>query len=149
MEKRRIERDEFERSEFAENNKTRRDGDVDSPPEAENDPSTALRTGNKEVDLPPEFCHYRDEGCEMAQSCLDCPFDKCVYDEPGGKQRWLKKRRAREIVRLRFQDGREIKEIAEKLCISERTVQRDLKAVHPHPDLLPSREKEQTRETKE
>ena len=27
-----------------------------------------------EIDLPPEFCRYRDEGCELAESCLDCPF---------------------------------------------------------------------------
>ena len=23
-----------------------------------------------EPDLPPEYCHYRDEGCEFAKSCL-------------------------------------------------------------------------------
>ena len=27
-----------------------------------------------EPDLPPEYCHYRDEGCDLAESCLDCPF---------------------------------------------------------------------------
>ena len=50
-----------------------------------------------ELDLPPEYCHYGDDGCEFADeflnrksSCLNCPFPKCVYDEPGGGQRWLK-----------------------------------------------------------
>ena len=37
-------------------------------------------------DLPPEYCHYRDEGYELAGSCLNCPFPQCVYDEPGGRQ---------------------------------------------------------------
>ncbi|MFH1031210.1 MAG: hypothetical protein V1767_01365 [Chloroflexota bacterium] len=27
-----------------------------------------------ELDLPPEFCQYRDEGCEVATSCLRCPL---------------------------------------------------------------------------
>ena len=24
-----------------------------------------------EPDLPPEYCHYRDEGCEFLDSCLN------------------------------------------------------------------------------
>ncbi len=39
-----------------------------------------------ELDLPPEYCHYRDEGCEFADSCLNCPLTECIYDEPGGRQ---------------------------------------------------------------
>jgi len=51
-----------------------------------------------EPDLPPEHCYYRDDGCEVAtvylghkSSCLSCPFPGCIYDQPGGRQRWLKK----------------------------------------------------------
>ena len=57
-----------------------------------------LGTSRDELDLPPEYCHYRDEGCEFADSCLDCPFPKCIYDEPGGRQRWLKEQRDRELA---------------------------------------------------
>ncbi|MFC1961784.1 hypothetical protein ACFLWN_01880 [Chloroflexota bacterium] len=39
-----------------------------------------------EPDLLPEYFHYRDEGCEVATSCLKCPLAQCVYDESGGKQ---------------------------------------------------------------
>ncbi len=35
---------------------------------------------NNELDLPPEYCHYQDEGCELADSCLNCPFARCIYD---------------------------------------------------------------------
>ncbi len=42
---------------------------------------------SNEMDFPPEYCHYRDEGCDLAESCLNCPFEQCIYDEPGGKQR--------------------------------------------------------------
>ncbi len=47
--------------------------------------------GSRDVlDLPPEYCHYHDEGCELAASCLECTFARCVYDQSGGRQRWLK-----------------------------------------------------------
>ena len=52
------------------------------------------------LDLPPEYCHYRDEGCDLAGSCLNCPFTECVCDELGGKQPWLKKLHAREMAKL-------------------------------------------------
>ena len=80
-----------------------------------------------ELDLPPEYCHYRDEGCELANSCLDCPFPQCIYDQPGGRQRWLKKKRDREIVRLFIAEGKRVKELALMFGISQRTVQRALK----------------------
>ena len=79
-----------------------------------------------ELDLPPEYTRYRDEGCDLANSCLDCPFTRCIYDEPGGKQRWLKRLRAREMARL-FTKGKGVKELAMMFGVSQRTVQRALK----------------------
>ena len=29
----------------------------------------------------PEFANYRDTGCELAPSCLRCPFARCQYDK--------------------------------------------------------------------
>jgi len=79
-------------------------------------------------DLPPEYCHYRDEGCELAAACLDCTFSRCVYDQPGGKQHWLKVQRDREMLRLFSVGSQGVKEVAEKFGVSERTVQRALKS---------------------
>ena len=87
------------------------------------------------LDLPPEYCHYRDEGCEFADSCLNCPLSKCIYDEPGGRQRWLKRQRDRQIVRLFTTEGKGVKELASMFGLSQRTVQRALK----NPLLTPSR----------
>ncbi|MBI2328556.1 MAG: hypothetical protein HYU85_02805 [Chloroflexi bacterium] len=84
-----------------------------------------------ELDLPPEYCHYRDEGCELADSCLNCPFTRCIYDEVGGKQRWLKRLRAREMTRLFTTEGKAIKELALMFGVSQRTVQRALKKEIP------------------
>jgi len=82
---------------------------------------------NYQLDLPPEYCHYRDEGCEFADSCLNCPLEKCIYDEPGGRQHYTKRLRAKEIARLFTTGGKEIKELALMFGLSQRTVQRALK----------------------
>ena len=90
--------------------------------------------GQSEPDLPPEHCYYRDDGCEVAtvylghkSSCLSCPFPGCIYDQPGGRQRWLKKLRDKEIVRLFNTEGKKVKELALMFSLSQRTVQRVLK----------------------
>ena len=81
------------------------------------------------LDLPPEYCHYRDEGCDLADSCLNCPLPRCIYDQAGGKQRWLKRSRDREITRLAGTVGKGVKELATMFRLSQRTVQRALKRV--------------------
>ena len=86
-----------------------------------------------EIDLPPENCRYRDEGCELAESCLDCPFEECVYDEPGGKQRLVKKMRNKEMAELFTSEGKKVKELAEIFGVSQRTVQRALKSALESP----------------
>ena len=85
------------------------------------------QTFNTQLDLPPEYCHYQDNGCEIGESCLNCPLPICIYDEPGGRQRWLKKQRDGELVRLFQKEGKEVKELAAMFGISQRTVQRALK----------------------
>ena len=82
---------------------------------------------NEELDLPPEYCHYRDEGCELSASCLNCPLEKCVYDEPGGTRHLLKKERDQQIARLFTIEGKKVKELALMYGLSQRTVQRALK----------------------
>ena len=74
-------------------------------------------------DLPPEYCRYKDDGCELAKSCLNCPFPRCVYDEPRGKQRWRKQIRDREIQRL-FDQGTGTRELGVIFGLSRRTIQR-------------------------
>ena len=79
-----------------------------------------------ETDLPPELCHYPDEGCELANSCLNCPFPKCAYDQPGGRQRLRKRLRDREVVKL-FAAGLEMAELAVRFGVSLRTIYRALR----------------------
>ena len=80
----------------------------------------------QDKDLRPEYCQYRDEGCEYAKACLDCPFPQCLYDEPRGRQRWMKQTRDKEIKRL-FDQGKKVKELSTIFGVSQRTIQRGLK----------------------
>lgn len=80
-----------------------------------------------ESDLPPEYYQYKDEGCDLADSCLNCPFPQCIYEQPRGRQRWLKKLRDREIARLFTGGGKGVKELALMFVVSPRTVQRALR----------------------
>jgi hypothetical protein len=83
-------------------------------------------TEENEADLLPEYCSYKDEGCEYAGSCLECPFPQCLYDEPRGRQHWLKELRNKEIIRL-CKAGRKVSELANIFDVSKRTVQRALR----------------------
>jgi hypothetical protein len=90
------------------------------------DPEAAQENPPEQPDLKPEYCHYRDEGCEYARACLDCPFPQCLFDEPRGRQRWMKQTRDKEIKRL-FNSGKKVNELAAIFGISQRTIQRALR----------------------
>jgi len=95
---------------------------------SEKDVVASNRIASDEFDLPPEQFNYRDEGCELSDSCLLCPFPSCIREETHGKRRWYKQRRTREIIRLHNNDGRNVKELASIFRISQRTVYRVLKS---------------------
>jgi len=69
----------------------------------------------------------QDKGCDLADSCLSCPFPKCVYEQRGGKQHFLKQQRSKEIVRLFTAEGKSVKELAQIFGFCERTIQRVLR----------------------
>ncbi len=82
-----------------------------------------------ELDLPPEFCQYRDEGCELSDSCLECHLPECIYDTIGEIKRLRKEARDKEMVRLFNTRSKGVKELARIFGVSERTVQRALKTI--------------------
>jgi DNA-binding transcriptional ArsR family regulator len=79
-------------------------------------------------DLLPEEFPYEDKGCELFPSCLNCPFPDCLKEEPWGKEKFLKRRRAERMMELK-REGKSVKEIARIFEVSPRTVQRWLKAL--------------------
>ncbi len=78
------------------------------------------------VDALPEFFPYRDEGCEVAPSCLRCPLPQCKYDDPLEYQRGLRRQRDQEVLGMRLQEAASVAELAHRFDLSIRTVHRIL-----------------------
>jgi DNA invertase Pin-like site-specific DNA recombinase len=74
-------------------------------------------------DTLPENTRYRDDGCDAALTCLECPLSLCKYDDPGWLQRENRRTRDDEIFRLRSQQV-SVAEISKRFGISTRTVHR-------------------------
>lgn len=92
-------------------------------------PGNESSASSFEPDLPPEFCHYQDEGCRYFSSCLQCPFPDCLEHVPGGTTRMLKKSRNASIKVL-FSQGWDMRELALLFGVSVRTIQRVCKHWH-------------------
>lgn len=69
----------------------------------------------------PEETRYRDDGCDISESCFNCPLPRCRYEEPGGLRALLNESRDREIVQLRLK-GMPVEELADRFGISRRTI---------------------------
>ncbi|MGA7676908.1 MAG: helix-turn-helix domain-containing protein [Dehalococcoidia bacterium] len=80
-----------------------------------------------ELDLLPDDIDWRDEGCEVFGSCLNCPLPRCLEEEPRGQQRLKLAVRNKRMVELR-QGGKSVKDIAGLFGVSRRTVERALRA---------------------
>jgi DNA-binding CsgD family transcriptional regulator len=79
-----------------------------------------------ELDSLPEEINWRDEGCEVFGSCLNCPLPRCVEEELRGQQRLRLAVRNRRMAELR-RSGKSVKYIAGLFGVSRRTVERALK----------------------
>ena len=84
---------------------------------------TMMALGYVRSDTLPENTRYRDDGCDAAVTCLECPLSLCKYDDPGWLQRENRRTRDDEIFRLRSQQVA-VTEISKRFGISTRTVHR-------------------------
>ncbi len=91
------------------------------------DTNREVSSGDEPLDLLPEFKIYKDEGCNLAASCLECPYPRCMAEHPWGRSKWIRKYRNREIIRLYLKKKKSAHEIAAIFRIDARTVQRVLK----------------------
>jgi hypothetical protein len=73
------------------------------------------------ADALPEFTRYRDDGCDISESCFTCPLPRCRYEEPGGLRSLLNEQRDRQIIKLRMK-GVPVDALADHFGISRRTV---------------------------
>ena len=84
------------------------------------------------IDALPEHVRYRDEGCDLSPSCLNCRLPLCRYDLPGGTRRLRTLPRDEEIARLRRCERLPIDVLARRFEVSRRTVFRILRRCRPH-----------------
>ena len=84
---------------------------------------TTMALGYVRSDTLPENTRYRDDGCDAALTCLECPLSLCKYDDPGWLRRENRRTRDDEIFRLRSQQV-PVAEISKRFGISTRTVHR-------------------------
>ena len=70
--------------------------------------------------------HPADDGCEFSASCLTCPLPECKWDDPTITRTFMAVARALEVRQL-IREGLSSEEIAARLGVSARTVQRDLR----------------------
>lgn len=95
------------------------------------------------ADTLPENINYRDDGCEISFSCLDCPLPICKFDDPGWLQRANRQNRDEAMIRARGAERLSVIEIAHRFDVSTRTVHRVLKQERegvrqaPDPDQRP------------
>ena len=82
------------------------------------------------IDALPEYTDYRDGGCDLYSSCLNCPLPRCRYDQPGGATAMLRGGRDEAILRYSERDGVTVDNLAEMFGLSRRTIFRVLKK-HP------------------
>ena len=80
----------------------------------------------------PEHYPYRDDGCHVSPSCLNCPLTVCILDDPSQLQRAAyaarqadRQRAIKALVDENLRPG----EISRRLNISLRTVFRELKVL--------------------
>ncbi len=78
-------------------------------------------------DVLQDFYVYRDAGCEISPSCLQCPLPECKYDNPRWARREKRSERDRQIVYAFRQGGMTAPQVAVQFDISPRTVFRILK----------------------
>jgi len=83
------------------------------------------------IDALPENLRYRDEGCDLSPSCLNCRLPVCRYDHPSGTRRLRTLGRDQEIVRLRRRERLPIDALARRFDVSRRTVFRILRRCDP------------------
>lgn len=85
-----------------------------------------LRQSSTEV--VPDNVNWKDTGCELYPSCLNCPRETCIEEEPRAILRERMNDRALEMMALKA-EGKTVKEIARAFKVSIRTVQRSLATV--------------------
>lgn len=80
------------------------------------------------LDVLPEHYSYKDDGCGVSSSCLNCPLPQCKYDDPVGYYQGLRQDRDSLVLDVWRREPRiGVPELARRFGLSQRTVYRILR----------------------
>jgi hypothetical protein len=79
------------------------------------------------LDTTPEFYHYEDTGCQISDSCLNCPLPRCKHDDPVWFQRNRRLARDFNVLMAIRMEQLTIEEASERFSVTERTIFRILR----------------------
>ncbi|HZA24160.1 MAG TPA: hypothetical protein VFA32_16415 [Dehalococcoidia bacterium] len=83
--------------------------------------SSTLTAGPR-VDAVPEFYHYEDTGCEVSDSCLNCPLPRCKYDDPVWYQKHRRLAKDLKVLTVMQTEKLTVEEAAERFSVTVRTI---------------------------
>ena len=81
-----------------------------------------LMSAGSVLDSAPEFYHYEDTGCEVSESCLNCPLPQCKYDDPIWFQRHRRMARDLRVWSAMQMESLTVEEAAARFSVTVRTV---------------------------
>ena len=83
---------------------------------------TTFDNSAKTYEVSPEVFHYEDTGCEISNSCLDCPLPQCKYDDPVWFQKCQRLAKDMKVIKAMQKDELTVEETAEKFDVTGRTI---------------------------
>jgi len=83
---------------------------------------TSALMASPQVDAVPEFYHYEDTGCEVSESCLNCPLPRCKYDDPIWYQKHRRLARDLKVLTVMRMEQLSVEEAAERFSVTVRTI---------------------------
>ena len=70
----------------------------------------------------PSFYHYEDDGCEVAETCLECPLPRCKFDDMEWFGKYRRLARDLRITSIIDEEGLSVAVAAKRFSVTPRTV---------------------------
>ena len=83
---------------------------------------TSTLMASPQVDAVPEFYHYEDTGCEVSESCLNCPLPRCKYDDPVWYQKHRRLAKDLNVLAVMRAEELSVEGAAERFSVTVRTI---------------------------
>ncbi len=73
-----------------------------------------------------------EDGCEVTESCLECPLPQCKFDDPAGYRAIKQKQKDQERCKIINEEGLSIEQAADRFGVTPQTMYRIQARVRTH-----------------